>query len=66
MPILPRLVMVPRGMFDSDVELPSPVAHMFYDKRVSDADDPYPKHRGFLGSQFAFLKYLRAASRSES
>ena len=58
---LPRLVTVPRPMFRADAELPSPVAHMFYNKRVSDAKDPYPKHRGYLRSQIAFLKYLRSA-----
>ena len=59
-PVLPKLVMVPRSMFRSDEELPSPVAHIFYDKRVSDAEDPYPKHQGYLRSQIAFLKYLRS------
>ena len=60
---LPRLVTVPRPMFRSDAELPLPVAHLFYDKRVSEARDPYPKHAGYFRSQIAFLKYLRSASR---
>lgn len=50
-------------MFGPDAELPSPAAHIFYDKRVSDAEDPYPKHQGFLRSQIAFLKYLWSARR---
>ena len=62
-PVLPKLLMVPRSMFRSDAELPSPVAHIFYDKRVSDAEDPYPKHYGFLRSQIAFLKYFWSARR---
>jgi len=62
-PFLPKLVTVLRPMFRSDAELPSPVAHLFYDKRVSDADDPYPKHQGYFRSQIAFLKYLRSAGR---
>ncbi len=62
-PFLPRFVTVLRPMFGSDAELPSPVAHIFYDKRVADADDPYPKHQGFFRSQIAFLKYLRSARR---
>lgn len=62
-PFLPRLVTVLRPMFRSHAELPSPVAHLFYDKRVSDADDPYPKHQGYFRSQIAFLKYLRLAGR---
>ncbi len=60
-PVLPNLVMVPTSMFKSDAVLPSPVAHIFYDKRVSDAEDQYPKHRGYLRSQTAFLKYLWSA-----
>ena len=60
-PVLPRLVSIPRSMFRSDAELPSPVAHIFYDKRVSDAEDPYPKHQGYFRSQIAFLKYLQSA-----
>jgi len=62
-PVLPRLVSIPRSMFRSDAELPSPVAHIFYDKRVSDAEDPYPKHQGYFRSQIAFLKYLQSARR---
>lgn len=62
-PILPKLVMVPRPMFGSDAELPSPVAHIFYEKRVSDAEDSWPKHRGYLRSQVAFLKHLLSARR---
>lgn len=62
-PVLPKLVMVPRKTFASDTELPVPIAHIFYDKRVSDAKDTYPKHRGFLRSQLAFLNYLRSARR---
>jgi hypothetical protein len=62
-PVLPRLVSIPRSMFRSDAELPSPVAHIFYDKRVSDAEDLYPKHQGYFRSQIAFLKYLRSAIR---
>jgi hypothetical protein len=63
-PVLPKLVMVPRAMLRLDAQLPVPIAHIFYDKRVSDAKDTYPKHRGFLKSQLAFLNYLRLANRS--
>lgn len=61
-PVLPKLVMVFRSMFRSEAGLPSPVAHVFYDKRVSDVDDLYPKYEGYIRSQIAFLKYLRSAS----
>lgn len=60
-PVLPKLVMVPRAMLGSDAKLAAPVAHVFYDKRAADADDRYPKHRGYLRSQIAFLKYFRHA-----
>ena len=62
-PALPKLTMVPRPMARSDVELPAPVAHIFYENRVSDADDKYPRHEGFVRSQLAFLKYYLAARR---
>ena len=62
-PVLPRLVTILRPMFGSDAELPAPVAHLFYDRRVSDVDDPYPKHKGYFRSQIAFLQYLRSARR---
>lgn len=62
-PALPKLVMVFRSMFGSDAELPSPAAHIFYDSRVSDTEDLYPKHHGFIRSQCAFLKYLWSARR---
>ena len=62
-PVLPKLVMVPRAMFGSAANPPPPLAHIFYDKRVSDAEDALPKHEGFVRSQLAFLKYLWSASR---
>jgi hypothetical protein len=62
-PILPRLVMVPSATFRSDADLPNPAAHIFYDKRVVDVEDPYPKHQGYLRSQAAFLKYICTARR---
>ena len=60
---LPRLVTVPRPMFRSDAELPSPVAHGFYEKRVSDANDQLPKYEGYFRNQIAFLKHLWLARR---
>ena len=63
MPVLPRLVSIPRPMFGADVTLPTPVAHIFYDMRVADGEDPYPKHQGYFRSNVAFLKYLWSATR---
>ena len=62
-PVFPKLVMVPTPMLSAEAEVPAPIAHIFYDKRVSDAKDTYPKHRGFLRSQLAFMNYLRLAKR---
>ena len=63
-PLFPKMVMVPRAMVGADFEVPPPMAHIFYDKRVSDTQDEYPKHKGFLRSQLAFLNYYRAARRA--
>jgi hypothetical protein len=57
-PLLPRLTMVPAAMFSEAAELPESKAHMFYERRVADADDELPKHHGFVSSQLAFFKYL--------
>ena len=62
-PFMPRLLSIPRPMFGAEAKLPSPVAHIHYDKRVSDAEDPYPKHEGYIRSQIAFLKYVWSARR---
>ncbi len=58
MPLMPKLTMVPVGMFAETIEIPEPKAHLFYDKRLSDANDDLPKRNGFLSSQLAFFKYL--------
>ena len=58
MPLMPKLTMVPTGMFAKTSELPEPKAHLFYDKRLADVEDDLPKHNGFISSQLAFFKYL--------
>ncbi len=55
--------MVPAPMLRAGDDAPEPIAHIFYDKRVSDATDTLPKHQGLIASQLAFMKYLRAAKR---
>ena len=57
-PLLPALTIVPAGMFNETAALPTPVAHIFYNRRLEDADDHWPKHQGFIRSQLAFGKYL--------
>ena len=61
---LPRLVTVPRPMFRSDAELPSPMGHGFYDTRVSDAKDSLPMYEGYFQNLFVFLKHVWWARRT--
>ncbi len=62
-PVLPKLVMIPRSVMQSNANLVQPMAHIFYDKRVSDAEDDLPRHEGYVRSQLAFLKHLWSATR---
>ena len=58
MPLFPKLTMVPAQMFESNDHLPDAKAHLFYEKRIEDADDEIPKRQGFISSQLAFFKNL--------
>lgn len=60
-PLFPKLTIVPTAMHGPAGALPAPVAHIFYDKRVNDANDTLPKHEGLLASQLSFGKYLLSA-----
>ena len=59
--LAPSLIMVPAEMFPLSTALPAPVAHIFYEKRVSDVQDELPKYKGYVRSQLAFGKHLIAA-----
>jgi hypothetical protein len=61
MPLLPKLVMIPRGIFPGDKVLPGASAHMFYEHRVADAADGVPTHEGYWRSQLAFGRCLLTA-----
>lgn len=61
-PMFPKLTMVPVKMLNEAYGAPPPRAHIFYDKRLADADDALPKHSGFLSSQLAFGRYLIGAT----
>ncbi len=63
-PRLPKLTMVPARMFGEKGDLPAPAAHVFYDKRVRDAEDDLPKYQGYLISQLMFGKFLLSNLRS--
>lgn len=58
LPLAPKLVIVPASMHGAESELPPPVAHIFYDKRVSDVADKLPRYCGYVPSQLAFIKHL--------
>lgn len=63
-PLFPKLTIVPTAMHRNKAEVPDPVAHIFYDKRVADADDTLEKRSGFLASQLSFGKNLVSAKLS--
>jgi hypothetical protein len=44
--------------FPESVELPEPVVHLFYHRRIEDANDSLPKSSGYLGSQWAVARHL--------
>lgn len=57
-PLMPKLVIIPSSNFSEPELLPSPVMHIFYDKRVADIDDDLRKYLGYLPSQAGFGKEL--------
>lgn len=57
-PLFPKLTMVPVKNIAAKDLLPEPSAHIFYDKRVCDADDELPKYNGYWSSQLQFMKLL--------
>jgi len=63
-PLFPKLTIVPTAMHSESAEIPDPVAHIFYEKRIADVEDTLPKHSGFMTSQLQFGKYLLSAKRS--
>lgn len=63
-PLFPKLTMVPAARHADAEALPEPLMHMFYDKRITDADDDLPKRSGFLASQLAFVRLLLKARRT--
>ncbi|MBA6232866.1 MULTISPECIES: GFA family protein [unclassified Colwellia] len=55
LPLAPAfgLSFIPAENFSKDYELPKPVLHSFYDRRVDDVDDNLPKFNGYWPSQWA-------------
>ncbi|MFT7214838.1 MAG: hypothetical protein ACI9XK_005109 [Granulosicoccus sp.] len=54
LPLAPAfgLSFIPAANFFKEYELPKPVLHSFYDRRVDDVDDHLPKFSGYWQSQW--------------
>jgi hypothetical protein len=52
------LAFIPVENFPENVKLPEPVVHLFYNRRIEDANDSLPKSSGYLGSQWAVARHL--------
>jgi len=64
---IPPLAIVPSANFDDVSFLPVPAFHIFYERRVSDAEDDVPKHSGYWPSQLAFLsRYVTSLRRGQA
>lgn len=57
-PGLPKTALIPVRAFSPDTPLPEPDMHIFYEHRLSDAQDDAPKHSGYLTSEWQFTKAL--------
>ena len=55
LPLAPSfgLAFIPAANFSEGFELPKPLLHSFYDRRVNDVDDLLPKVNGYWSSQWA-------------
>lgn len=53
----PKLIMVPTANLPPEVVVPSAM-HVFYNRRVRDAEDDLPKYVGYWRSQVAFIIHL--------
>lgn len=64
LPVFPALVFVPAARVAAQPDLPAASMRVFYDSRVTDANDDLPRHEGFVASQSAFLRSLMRALRT--
>jgi hypothetical protein len=62
-PLMPRLTILPAQTLDDSGGFPGSSFHMFYHRRVADADDALPRHSTYLSSQLAFSSGLLRALR---
>lgn len=61
LPLLTEIVVIPSVNVKQTGFLPDPCLHIFYHRRVADAQDRLPKYEGFLSSQWAFSRRLLGA-----
>lgn len=61
LPLMPEIVVIPSESVKEAALLPDPSLHIFYHRRVADAQDSLPKYEGFLSSQWAFSRRLLGA-----
>jgi hypothetical protein len=55
---LRTIAFVPSANIGKDADLPAPVTHIFYHRRVADIDDGLPKYSGYWRSELAVSALL--------
>ena len=63
LPFAPAIAFVPVPVLEPYIALPDSALHLFYDKRVEDADDDLPRYSGFWSSQIAGARKMLPALR---
>lgn len=64
LPLVGSWSMIPREAHAATEDLPGPVGHMFYHRRVRDCDDDLPKYEAYWPSELAFMTALFRAGRT--
>ncbi|MFT4822979.1 MAG: hypothetical protein ACI9DH_000207 [Halioglobus sp.] len=60
-PVMPGLTIVPSKNLANADNLPAPSLHVFYHRRIQDAEDILPKYSGYIKSQLVFMGKLIGA-----
>lgn len=58
LPLMPSFVFVPTDNIKNENLIPAPALHMFYNRRVQDAQDDLPKYEGYWPSQLGTTRHL--------
>ena len=61
LPLLPKMTVIPSGNIVEQAALPTPAMHIFYHRRLADANDDLPKYSGFFKHQSSFAVALLKA-----